>query len=454
MGKNTFIVIGGVAAGMSAASKIRTIDTDSQITVFQKNGYVSYIACGIPYFIEGKIPSSSKLVAYDAQFFKEKRDIDVHLHHEAVKIFPSAKTVLVRNAATGEEKEYSYNRLLISTGATPVLLPIKGHDFKGIFSVRLLEDGIAIQDYMAGKSPKRGLIIGAGSIGLEMAEAFSERGLSVTVVEKMPDILGSMDDEINEVVEEELNNKGVTLLKSMGIVEFVGDSSGVKRAVLENGEAIDTDIVIIGMGIKPNVEIARQAGIELGQTGAIRVDEHMRTNLPDIYSAGDCAEAYHLVLGRNVYMPLGTTANKQGRVAGENMAGGKARFSGIVGTSIFKIFDLEVGRTGLTEKEAKLEGKDYVANVIDQFSRAHYYPGATKIRVKLLAENKTGRILGAQMVGKEGVAKRLDVFATALSTKMTVRELANLDLSYAPPFAPVYDPILIAGNELLKKLAG
>jgi NADPH-dependent 2,4-dienoyl-CoA reductase/sulfur reductase-like enzyme len=452
MAKKTFLVIGGVAAGMSAASRIRTLDTDAHIQVFQKSNYVSYISCGIPYLIEGKVPSSSKLVAYDASFFKEKRNIDVQLNHEVVKISPSNKTVSVRYATTGDEREYSYDRLLISTGARPVVPTIKGIDLKGIYSIRLLEDGIAIQDYMANKSPKRGLIIGAGNIGMEMAEAFSERGLSVTVVEKMPNILGSMDDEINEVVEEELKNKKVALIKSKGVVEFVGDSSGVKRAILDDGDSIDTDIVITGTGIKPNAEIAREAGIELGRTGAIKVNDHMETNLPDIFSAGDCAEAYHLILNRSVYMPLGTTANKQGRVAGENMAGGKARFGGVVGTSVFKVFGLEVGRTGLTEKDAKREGRDYIANVIEQFSRAHYYPGVTQIRVKLIADKKTGQILGAQMVGREGVSKRLDVFATALITKMTVREVANLDLGYAPPFAPVYDPILIAGSELLKKI--
>ena len=454
MEKQKVVIIGGVAAGMSAASKIRSLNPNAEIRVFQRNDYVSYAACGTPYLIAGRVPSSNSLVAYDAPFFKEKRNIDIFLHHEVVKISPSAKTVLVRNTATGEEREYSYDRLLIFTGARPIPPPIKGINLKGIFTLRTLEDGIAIQDYIASKSPKRGLIIGAGSIGMEMAEAFSERWLSVTMVEKMPNILGSMDNEINEVVEEELKNKKVTLIKSKAIVEFVGDDLCVKSAILENSESINTDIVIIGTGIKPNSGLAKDAGVELGKTGAIRVNEYMQTNLPDIYSSGDCAEAYHLTLNRNVYMPLGTTANKQGRVAGENMAGGNAQFAGVVGTSVFKVFDLEVGRTGLTEKDARGEGIDYVANVIEQSSRANYYPGVTQIRIKLIADKETGQILGAQMVGREGVSKRLDVFATALSAKMTVREIANLDLSYAPPFAPVYDPILIASSELLKKFEG
>lgn len=447
-----YVVIGGVAAGMSAASKIRNLDSSAQITVFQKNGYVSYSACGIPFFIEGIVPSSDNLVVYDAKFFKEKRNIDVLLHHEAAKISPVARTVLVRNLTTGEEKEHVYDRLLISTGASPIMPPIKGRDLKGIFQVRLLEDGIAIQDYMTTKSLRNAVIVGAGRIGVEMAEALSKRGLDVIIVQKMPDILGPMDVEITDVIEKEFESRNIVLKTSNTVREFTGDGSGVKQAILETGEVINTDIAIIGTGVKPDVEFARQAGIEIGKTGAIRVNDHMQTNVPDIYSAGDCAEAFHLVLGRNVYMPLGTTANKQGRVAGENMAGGDARFAGIVGTSLLKIFDLEVAKTGLTEEEAKIEGKDYAAVVIEQGSRAGYYPGAAKIKVKLIGDRQTGQVLGSQMIGKDGVAKRIDVVAAALSAGMSVKELSGLDLGYAPPFAPVYDPILIAANELLKKI--
>jgi NADPH-dependent 2,4-dienoyl-CoA reductase/sulfur reductase-like enzyme len=228
----------------------------------------------------------------------------------------------------------------------------------------------------------------------------------------------------------------------------------VSRAVLDGGETIDADIAIVGAGLRPNSEIAKDAGIEPGRTGAIKVNSRMETNIPDIYAAGDCAEAYHLVLGRNAYIPLATTANKQGRVAGENIGGGNASFPGIVGTAIFKVFDLEVARTGITEKEAKAEGIEYVSNVIEHGSRAPYYPGVTPIRIKLLADKKTGRLLGAQMVGREGVAKRIDVFATAITVKMTAQEMRDLDLGYAPPFSPPYDPILIAADEIQKKLAG
>ena len=398
--------------------------------------------------------SADSLVVYDAKFFREKRDIEVSLHHEATRIFPQRKAVLIKNVKTGEETEYSYDKLLIASGARPFVPPIKGLDRKGVFTLRPLEDGIAIKEYIGSNSPKNGLLIGAGYIGMEMAESFTEAGMKVTVVEKMPSIVGTMDDEITEIIEKELSKNGVMLLKSKAVVEFAGENSHLSRAVLDSGEMIDADVAVVGAGLRPNSEIAREAGVELERTGAIKVNHRMETNIPDIYAAGDCAEAYHLVLGRNVYIPLATTANKQGRVAGENIAGGNASFPGIVGTAIFKVFDLEVARTGITEKEAKVEGIDYVSNVIEHGSRAPYYPGVTPIRVKLLADKKTGRLLGAQMVGREGVTKRIDVFATALTVKMNAQEMRNLDLGYAPPFSPPYDPILIAADELQKKLQG
>jgi len=340
---------------------------------------------------------------------------------------------------------------VIATGARAVKPNIKGIDLNGIFTIRFLEDGIAIKNFIRENSPKKALIIGAGYIGMEMAEALVSLGIDVTIVEVMPNILGSMDDEINEVVEAELQKNGVKLLKSTSVVEFVGDGF-VRKAILNNGSSLDVDLVIVGAGIKPNSEIARDAGIEIGRSGAIAVNQRMETNIPGVFAAGDCAEAFHLVLGRPVYIPLGTTANKQGKVAGENAVGGNAIFKGIVGTAVFKVFELEVARTGISEKQAKEEGIDYVSTVIEHGSRAHYYPGGSKIRVKLIAERKTGRLLGAEMVGRDGVAKRIDVFATALHARMSIDEIAGLDLSYAPPFAPVWDPILIAANDIEKKL--
>ncbi len=449
--RERLIVIGGVAAGMSAASRARRLNPRIEIAVFEKSGFVSYGSCGLPYFISGVIKAPENLVVYDAKFFKEKRNIDVYLHHEVLKIFPAKRSILVRDLERDKEFEVGYDKLVIATGARAVKPNISGIDLKGIFTIRFLEDGIAIKNFIDERSPKRALIIGAGYIGMEMAEALVSLGIDVTIVEVMPNILGSMDDEINEVVEGELQKNGVKLLKSTSVVEFFGDGV-VKGALLNNGVSIDVDLVVVGAGIRPNSEIARDAGIEIGRTGAIAVNQRMETNIPGIFAAGDCAEAFHLVLSRPVYVPLGTTANKQGKIAGENAVGGNAIFKGIVGTAVFKVFDLEVARTGISEKQAKEEGIDYVSTVIEHGSKAHYYPGGSKIRVKLIAERKTGRLLGAEMVGRDGVAKRIDVFATALHAKMSIDELAQLDLSYAPPFAPVWDPILIAVNDIEKKV--
>jgi NADPH-dependent 2,4-dienoyl-CoA reductase/sulfur reductase-like enzyme len=445
------VVIGGVAAGMSAASRARRLNPKIEIMVFEKSGFVSYGSCGLPYFVSDVIKAPENLVVYDAKFFKEKRNIDVYLHHEVLKIFPAKRSVLVKDLEKDKEFEVGYDKLVIATGARAVKPNIKGIDLNGIFTIRFLEDGIAIKNFIRENSPKKALIIGAGYIGMEMAEALVSLGIDVTIVEVMPNILGSMDDEINEVVEAELQKNGVKLLKSTSVVEFVGDGF-VRKAILNNGSSLDVDLVIVGAGIKPNSEIARDAGIEIGRSGAIAVNQRMETNIPGVFAAGDCAEAFHLVLGRPVYIPLGTTANKQGKVAGENAVGGNAIFKGIVGTAVFKVFELEVARTGISEKQAKEEGIDYVSTVIEHSSRAHYYPGGSKIRVKLIAERKTGRLLGAEMVGRDGVAKRIDVFATALHARMSIGEIAGLDLSYAPPFAPVWDPILIAANDIEKKL--
>lgn len=446
------VVIGGVAAGMSAASRARRLKPDMEIVVFEKSGFVSYGSCGLPYFVSDIIKSPENLVVYDAKFFKEKRNIDVFVHHEVLKIFPAKRSILVKNLENGREFEVNYDKLVIATGARAVKPNIKGIELKGIYTIRFLEDGIAIKNFIRENSPKKALIIGAGYIGMEMAESLVSLGLDVTIVEQMPNILGNMDDEINEIVEQELARNGVKLLKSVSVNEFSGEDGYVKRAMLSNGQAIDVDLVIVGAGIKPNSEIAREAGVELGRSGAIAVNQKMETNVQGIYSAGDCAEAFHLVLNRPVYIPLGTTANKQGKVAGENAAGGNAIFKGIVGTAVFKVFELEVARTGISEKQAKSEGFDYISTVIEHGSRAHYYPGGSKIRVKLIADKKTGRLLGAEMVGRDGVAKRIDVFATALHARLTVDEIGHLDLSYAPPFAPVWDPILIAANDLEKKI--
>jgi len=446
------VVIGGVAAGLSAASKARKLRSDIEIVVFEKSGHISYGACGLPYLISDLIKSPGELVTHDSKFFKEERDIDVFLYHEVVAIYPAKQSVLVKNLRTGAQNEYQYDKLVITTGARTFMPQIKGIEIKGIFTINTLQDGIETKDFIRKNIPRRALIVGAGHIGMEIAEALVIAGMDVTIVARGPDILGTMDEEITKIVEEGLERNNVLLLKSTSVREFISKNGYVREAILENGESINADIVIVCIGMRPNSEIAKEAGIEIDHTGAIKVNQRMETNVPGIYSAGDCAMSYHQVLERQVYIPLGTAAVKQGKVAGENMAGGKASFKGIVGTSIFKVFDLEVARTGISERDAQIEGLNYISNVVEQRSRAHYYPGGSKIRIKLIAEMNTGRILGAEMVGGEGISKRIDVFATAIAAKMTVEDIGDLDLSYAPPFAPVWDPVLIAANDLKMKI--
>ncbi|MCX9010023.1 MAG: FAD-dependent oxidoreductase [Candidatus Methanoperedens sp.] len=447
------VIIGGVAAGMSAASKARRLRPDIEIFVFEKSGYVSYGSCGLPYYISGMVKSPDDLVVYDARFFKEKRNIDVFLFHEATAIHPDKHSVLVKDLKTGEESEYSYDKLLISTGARAFVPPIKGIDLEGIFTMRLLPDGIKAKEFIRQRAPRKAVIVGAGYIGIEMAEAFSKLGIEVTMLARRNSILGTMDDEICKVVEDELKKNGVTLLKSAQAGEFTGENGYVRRVILRTGESIDVDMVLVATGVRPNSEIAKEAGIKTeNHRNAIMVNQQMETNVPGIYAAGDCAVAYNRLLERPVYAPLGTTANKTGRVAGTNMAGGAASFQGIVGTSTFKVFDLQVARTGLTEKETVREGLDHISSMIESVTRAHYYPGASRIWIKLIAEKSTGRLLGAEAAGKEGVPKRIDIIATAITAGMTGGEMASLDLSYAPPFSTVWDPVLVAANDLKKKV--
>jgi len=452
MKNERLIVVGGVAAGMSGASRARKLRRDMEIIVFEKSGYVSYAMCGMPYFVADKVKTPESLLFYEAGFFREKRNIGVFLNHEVTQILPATKTVVVEDRGSGKEQTYEYDKLLISTGARPFVPIPEGTVLRGVFILRQLEDAIALKGYILSEKPVAGLIIGGGYIAMEMAEAFSQAGIKVTVVEKMPEILGTMDKEITERVNEELRRNGVTVIKSDSVARFTERGSRVSGAVLSSGQTVAADIVLIGAGIRPNSEMAGDAGVRLEPTGAIETDAKMETSIPDIFAAGDCTSAHQLVLGRNAYVPLGTTANKQGRVAGENIAGGDATFKGIVGTSVFKTFDLEVGRTGITEKEAISEHIDYATNVIEHISRAHYYPGVSKVLVKLVAAKETGRLLGAQMIGKEGVVRRIDVFATAITAGMSVQEITELDLGYAPPFGPVNDPVLVAAEQLQKKV--
>ena len=437
------IVIGGVAAGMSAAARAKRRNPDLQITVYEKSGYVSYGACGLPYFIKGDIPKAENLVVRTPEQFA-KQGIQALVHHEVIDVDPNAHTVTVKNLETGEVFQDRWDELLITTGAAAVKPPIPGLDLPGIFTLRTVEDGIAIKEWIAKKHPWQAVVVGGGYIGLEMAEALAANGMYVDVVEMLPQVLPNMDADMAELVQAELARQGVTLHLNSAVRAFKGN--GRVEEVVAGDKILQADIVIFSVGARANIPLAEKAGVAIGETGAIAVDDHQRTNVPHIWAAGDVAEAWHRVLNKPAYIPLGTTANKQGRVAGTNIAGGDEAFPGIVGTAVVKVFDLEVARTGLSEREAKDAGFDAASVSIKAPARAHYMPTHPPIHVKLVYEKGTKKLLGAQMVGEEGVAKRIDVIAAALYDGWTVQDLKSLDLSYAPPFAPVWDPILVAAN--------
>jgi len=437
------IIIGGVAAGMSAAAKARRSDPALEIVAYERSGYVSYGSCGFPYAIKGEIARVEDVVVRTPERFA-KQGITALVRHEVLEIDPAGGSVLVRNLNNGAEFRDRWDALVLTTGGAASRPPFPGVNLPGIFTLRTVEDALAIQQWIREHRPARGVIIGGGYIGLEMAEALDAHGMQITLVERLPQVLPNLDPEMAGHVQAELSRQGVEVNLDQPVEGFGGDER--VREVVAGGRRIPADIVILAVGVKPNVELARAAGIALGPTGAVAVDDHQRTNLPSIWAAGDVAEALHRVTGRPAWVPLGTTANKQGRVAGENVAGGDARFPGIVGTAVVKVFDLEAASSGLSEARARIGGYNVESVSATANSRAHYMPGHHPIHVKLVYESGSRRLLGGQLVGVEGVAKRIDIIAAALHQGWTVDELAELDLSYAPPFAPVWDPILVAAN--------
>ncbi|RMG48453.1 MAG: NADH oxidase [Acidobacteria bacterium] len=446
------VVIGGVAGGMSAAARAKRVNPHLDVVVLERSPYVSYGACGLPYFIAGLIPDHRRLIVYTPEYLRQERGIDVRTNAEVIQIRPAERAVIARDSQSGREEKIGYDYLVIATGARPIRPSLPGMELDNVFVLRSLEHGIHLQRAIAEMSPRRAVIIGAGYIGLEMAEALRLRGLDVTVVEALDHVLGHLEPDISRLVEEELAAKGAHLLKMTKVTALEGDARGrVRRVLTDRGEQIDAELVLVGIGIRPAVALAEEAGIALGPTGAIAVNERQETNIARIYAAGDCCEARHIVTGQPTWIPLGPAANKQGRVVGDNVAGRRARFAGVVGTAVTKVFDLAVARTGLSVDQAKRAGFKPGAAAITASSRAGYYPGGQPITVKVIFDRESQRLLGAQMVGREGVAKRIDIFATALHADMTLSEMAGLDLSYAPPFAPVWDPVLIAVNAALKQ---
>ena len=452
MAKIRILIVGGDAAGMSAAGRIRNNLPNADIVVYERSGHSSYAACGMPYLVAGLVDHESRLIARTPEQFLKGQNIEVHVGHEVLSIDPDKGGLLVRDLESGREFTDSYDKLLIATGAVPIAPPVEGGEAEGIFSLSTLETGVAARRYVDEHRPRKAVVIGGGYIGLEMAEAFAcVREMKVTLLDKSPQVMNTFDSDMAGHIAEAIRGIGTELRLGEGLVGFGVKDGRVRSVVTERGE-IEADMVIMGLGVRPNSILASEAGLELSFRDSVKADETMATSREGIWAAGDCASTTHLITGKPFWVALGTVANKMGRVAGLSMGGGKGAFRGVYGTAMSKHCSYEVARTGLTEKEAVEHGFNYVAATVKTRTRAGYYPGAEVMHVKLLGEVGTGRLLGGQIVGGQGAAKRVDIIATALAGGMTVEGVLELDLGYAPPFSTVWDPVQTAARELLKKL--
>lgn len=437
------VVIGGVAAGMSAASKIKRIDSNTEVVVYEKGGFLSYGACGLPYYVGGFNDDYTKMIARTREQF-EKIGIQTHLHHEVLKVIPENKQLLVRNHETGDIFIDNYDKLMVSTGAAAITPPLEGARKKGVYLLKTLEDGIRLKEIANDPTIKNVVVVGGGYIGIESVDAFLHLGKKVTCVEFADRILMPFDPEISKLAEDELISKGVALKTSEKVVAIKGEDR-VTSVVTDKGQ-YEADLVILSIGVRPSTDFIKDTGIQRAQNGAIVVDREMRTSIPDIWSAGDCSMVYHKGLEENSFLPLGTVANKCGRIAGENIMGKHTKFVGALGSAAIKVCDVELGRTGLGESDAKRIGIDYKTVVIQAYDHPGYYPGQTPITIKVIYEAGTKKLLGAQTAGIKGAVLRVDVFAVAIHSQMTTEELGMTDLVYAPPFAGVWDAIHIACN--------
>ncbi len=443
------IVIGGDAAGMSAASQAKRLNKSLEVIAFERGPHTSYSACGMPYFIADLVHDERSLIARSPAAFKAN-GIDARVLHDVEQIDLARQRIRVRSLESNAVLDEPFDELLIATGAIPVRPDLPGINASNVFTLGILRDGILVREFIEREQPQRAVVVGGGYIGLEMAEAFVLRGIETTIVEMLPELMATLDADMGHLVSDATRAGGVNLLLDERVEAF--ETRGSRAVtVVTNRRTIETDVVVLGLGVRPNVELAEAVGVPLGVTGAIAVDDRQRTKVEHVWAAGDCAESVHLVSGRPIYIALGTVANKHGRVCGTNLGGGDARFPGVLGTAITKFLETEVARTGLNEREATEAGFDFTSAKITSSTRSGYYPGSGKITVKVVSEVESGRLLGAQIVGGPGSGKRIDTMATAITARMTVNEVEYLDLSYAPPFSPVWDPTQIAARKAVKR---
>ncbi len=433
------VVIGAVAAGTSAAAKARRNDDHAEITIYEKDKDISYSGCGLPYYIGGEVEDLEELTPRDSAFFKKKYNIDIFTQHEVVGINTDKKQLTVKNMRTEAVFTDEYDKLIIATGASPFISPIKGVDGDHVFFLRNVENARNIKSFIEKRNPHHAVIAGTGFIGFEMLENLIAANIAVTIIEKQHKITPNLDEDMAVFLENALRKKNVSIRKNTSILEIHDD-----KIVLEDGSEIESQMVIMATGVKPNVALATEAGIEIGVTGAIKVNPKMETNIPEIYACGDCIETFSVITGKPVYRPLGSTANKTGRIAGDVATGGILQYRGNLSTGIFKLFDMTIANTGLTEAEARAEGMEIIVCHNIKPDKPSYFHGKEMI-IKAIADQNTGKVLGAQIIGYAGVDKRIDVFATLITYGAKVDELFHLDLAYAPPFSTTKDPVHYTG---------
>ncbi len=459
MDEPRIVIIGGVAAGPKTAARARRLAPKADITIIERDRYISYAGCGMPFFLAGSVREFGQLfttaygVVRDADYFRREKGVRVLTGNEAVEIDRSKKEVLARNLETGEEFRIPYDKLVIATGSVPLVPPIEGLDLKGVFRLNHPEDAIKIKEHLEGVS--EAVVIGAGLIGMEAADALREKNVFATVVELKDQILpGILDRDMAEVLAARLEEQGMEFRLGQKVLRIEGDGDGNAAAVVTGQERLEAEMVIVAVGVRPNVELARKAGLKIGETGAIEVNRHLQTSDPDIYAVGDCVENLHLVSGRKVYIPLATYANRQGRVAGDNVTGKKSVFKGVLGTSVMKVLNWNVGRTGLGQQQAEDLGFNVVTVVNSAHDRTHYHPAHGLVLMKLIVDGNTRKILGAQAIGPGEAVKRIDVAAAAIHFGATVDDLFDFDLGYAPPFSSPIDLAQHTANIARNKMEG
>lgn len=449
-------MIGGDAAGMSAASQARRMKgpDELEIVAFERGHFTSYSACGIPYWVGGDVEDRDRLIARTPEEHRA-RDIDVRLRTEVTEIDLDGGRVRARDLQSGTEAWTSYDKLVIATGARPVRPELPGIDAPGVHGVQTLDDGQALLDTLARTGGRRAVVVGAGYIGVEMAEAMINRGYEVTVVNRGREPMATLDPDMGRLVHEAMAGMGITMVNEAEVTGLPTGDDGRVRAVATADAEYPADVVVLGIGVRPETALARAAGLPLGDHGGLLTDRSLRVRgQENVWAGGDCVEVLDLVSGQQRHIPLGTHANKHGQIIGANVGGGYATFPGVVGTAVSKVCDLEIARTGLREKDAHRVGLRFETVTIESTSRAGYYPNASPMTVKMLAELRTGRLLGVQIVGREGAGKRVDIAAVALTAGMTVDQVAALDLGYAPPFSPVWDPVQVAARKAATRLRG